>query len=104
MPPGGCAGGSGGCGVRGEASGDIGVLRGGAGFSADRQRRGGCGAGSQDPGAGSREEPGAGRSAAIKESERLGGEERGECQTEKPGEAFNAVRAAIKEYDRYKSL
>lgn len=49
-------------------------------------------------------EPEVGKAAAIKESERLGEEERGECQTEKPGEAFNAVRAAIKEYDRYKSL
>lgn len=27
-----------------------------------------------------------------------------ECETEKPGEEFSAVRAAIKEYDRYKTL
>lgn len=48
--------------------------------------------------------PEMGKAVAIKESERFGEEERAECQTEKPGEEFNAVRAAIKEYDRYKSL
>lgn len=44
------------------------------------------------------------KAAAVKESERLGGEEREECQTAKPAEELSAVRAAIKEYDRYKSL
>lgn len=41
--------------------------------------------------------------SVVKESERFRGRPR-ECEAEKPGEEFNAVCAAIKEYDRYKSL
>lgn len=45
--------------------------------------------------------PEMGKSVVIKESERF---REGARETENPGEEFNAVCAAIKEYDRYKSL
>lgn len=76
----------------GAASSGVRVLRGGGSSTTNK---------GEDAEAG---KPEVGRSVVIKESERLGEEERGECQTEKPGEESNAVRAAIKEYDRYKSL
>lgn len=83
-----------GCGARapGEASSGVWVLSLG-GFVKDKQRRR-CGGW----------EAGDGKSVVIKESERFGEERRRARETEKPGEEFSAVCAAIKEYDRYKSL
>lgn len=45
-----------------------------------------------------------GKSVVVKEERFRERDRESGCETEKPGEEFSAVCAAIKEYDRYKSL